>query len=199
MKKIAVFALVVGLSIFVAGCKKTNQNDNQDQGAIQKQEKGGVVSSIKDAMGLGKKVKCTYRYAIAGQTDESVVYIEGKKYKSSYEIEGQKTNNFFDGEISYTWTEGQKTGTKISMACLKEIGDSYKSEEKNTGQNQNQLKAGQEAFENAVDTKCEPTNEDISLPIDITFTDQCDQMKGQIQSMQEMMKKYQNMGQGAGQ
>ncbi len=186
--------------IFVAGCKKTNQNQNQNQSTVQNQEQekeGGVISSIKDAMGLGEKMKCTYRYTIANQTDESVVYIEGKKYKSSYDMGGQKSNNFFDGETSYTWNEGAKTGTKISMGCLKEIGDKYKNEEQN--QNQNQLKSGEEAFKNAVDTKCEPTNEDISLPGGITFTDQCEQMKTQMQALDEMSKKFQNMGQNAGQ
>lgn len=203
MKKVAIFALVAGLTVFVAGCAKTNQNQNQNQNQEQTQMQtqnqassgGGVINSIKDAMGLGKKMKCTYRYTFGDQVNESVVYVDGKKYKSSYEMGNQKTNSYFDGEMSYTWTEEQKNGTKISMACLKEIGEKYKNEEQNQNrnQNQNQFKAGEDAFDNAVDTKCEPTNEDISLPSGIAFTDQCEQMKAQMQSMQEMMKKYQNM------
>jgi hypothetical protein len=205
MKKVAIFALVAGLTVFVAGCAKTNQNQNQNQGTGKNQERetereqGGVISSIKDAMGLGQKMKCTYRYTFGDQTDESVAYVDGKKYKSSYEMGNQKTNSYFDGEMSYTWTEGQKTGTKISMACLKEIGEKYKNEEQN--QNQNQYKAGEDAFENTTNTKCELTNEDVSLPSGITFTDQCEQMKAQMEGLQEMMKKYQNAnpgGNGAG-
>ncbi len=197
MKKIAIFALVAMFVIFAAGCKKTSQNQNQGttQNRETEREQSGVIGSIKDAMGLGKKMKCTYKYSFGGQTDESVVYIDGKKYKSSYDMNGQKSNNFFDGEVSYTWNEGAKTGTKISMKCMEEIGNMYKNEEQEQNQNQNRLKAGEEAFEDAVDTKCEPTNENISLPSGIAFTDQCDQIKTQMKEIQQMTEKYKNMGQ----
>lgn len=193
MKKIAIFALVAGAVLLAAGCKNTNQNQNQGTTQNREKEKSGIANSIKDAMGLGQKMKCTYRYTFGGQTEESVAYVEGKKYKSSYDMNGQKSNNFFDGETSYTWNEGAKTGTKISLACLEEIGEKYKNEEQN--QNQNQFKAGEDAFENAVDTKCEPTTENISLPDGVTFTDQCDEMKTQMQALDEMTKKFKNMGQ----
>jgi hypothetical protein len=207
MKKTVIVVFALAATITIAGCGKTNQNqsENKNQGTKMNQEteqqQGGVVSSIKDAMGLGKKMKCTYRYTFGDQTTESVAYIDGKKYKSSYDIGNQKTNSYFDGEMSYTWTEGQKTGTKISMACLKEIGEKYKDDGKSQNQNKNQFKAGEDAFKDTTDTKCEPTNEDLSLPAGITFTDQCEQTKAQMQSMQEMMKKYQNMapnGNGVG-
>ena len=199
MKKIAALVLLLSAVVVIAGCKNANQNqnENQNKGTIQnkeqEKEKEGVISSIKDAMGLGQKMKCSYSFSYGGQTEESVVYVDGKKYMSSYAMGEKKTNSYFDGEMSYTWEEGAKTGTKISAACLKEIGEMSQSQ--NQEQQQNQYKAGEEAFEDAMDVKCEPTNEDISLPEGIAFTDQCDQMKAQIQSMQEMMKKYQNMGQ----
>lgn len=175
-----------------AGCKKNDQiNQNRSQEVNQIEEKN-MITSIKDAMGLNQKMKCVYRHGLSDEFGESVAYIQGKKYKSSLMADGQKINSFFDGQTSYTWTEGQKNGTKMAADCMKEIAEKYKNNNQDLTQ-QYKYKSGEDFFDNAINAKCEPTDEDISLPTDVTFEDQCEQMKTQLQMVEEMMKKAGNM------
>ena len=66
----------------------------------------GMVSSIKEAMDLGKKMQCTY-----------VINQDGGLVESKGSI---------DGENQYSWTSAAKTGMKMSKACLEKMGESVK-------------------------------------------------------------------------
>src|SRR3990167_9560301 len=54
----------------------------------------GVIGSIKDAMGLGKKMKCTYS-AKAGSGVSSTVFVDGKKFKFTTDANGEKMYGVF--------------------------------------------------------------------------------------------------------
>src|SRR3989344_3780743 len=97
---IIVIVLVVGWFVFF-GSKKavspTTSSDNvqttvQESVVPQTAEKD-VISSIKDAMGLGKKMKCTYAVSEGGIA--STVFIDGQKYKFTSEANGQKMYGLF--------------------------------------------------------------------------------------------------------
>ncbi|MBO8888972.1 hypothetical protein INN86_14050, partial [Staphylococcus aureus] len=57
---------------------------------------GGMISSIKDAMGLGKKMKCTY--SDPSKTGVvSTIFIDGQKTKFSSVVNGETVSGIFDG------------------------------------------------------------------------------------------------------
>jgi hypothetical protein len=194
MKKIAVIFAVAAVALAVSGCKKSGDQEQFEQ-KEQAREQGGIVSSIKEAMGLGQKMKCTYTTTANGKTFESVVYVDGQKYKSEAEVNGVTHHSLFDGEAVYSWSDEDKSGaTKMEKKCLDELNAMLpKQESETSGDLDAQFSA--EAFESATDVKCEAAaGVDMSIPSDIIFNDACEAMKQQIKALEEMEKNMnQNM------
>lgn len=197
MKKIALGTLVIAFALTLSACGEKAQ-EKKPAGEMMKEKSSGVISSIKDAMGMGKKMKCTYKMKNAGGEFEAVTYIEGEKYKSETAAMGMKMAAVYDGEDMYTWQEGQKTGMKMTKACQEEMEAMDTGEEM---EEQEEMKVGVEAFDGAMNVDCEAASSiDFSVPSDIEFTDQCammKQMQGQAVDMQkqaeEMMKNMPDM------
>ena len=96
-------ALVAAGALVLAGCgnKAAVNVDGQPEAKSQNvpittvengaDKNGGVVSSIKEAMGMGKMMKCTYetKDASGGAGMEVVSYMNGKKYKSDVTVVGK--------------------------------------------------------------------------------------------------------------
>jgi hypothetical protein len=192
MKKLQMFALAVGV-LLLAGCGNKNadkptesaqsQQPGMENNQIQNQGAGGIVSSIKDAMGLGKEMKCTYKMKIGNEEMETVTYVNGKKYMGTTMVAGNLTHMLFNEDAMYTWTEGQPQGMKMTTACSEELA-------KNTPQTGDQnLPApadptGEKTFDNAMDVNCEPASGvDFSVPTGVTFTDQCEMMKNVLKNI----------------
>lgn len=154
-------------------------------------EEGGMVSSIKQAMGLGQKMQCSYAVAQGDQSVQSTVAIDGGKYKSTTMVSGMTVYALFDGENQYSWTSAAKTGTKMSKACLEKMGDMAKDMTKPTSAPAPAEAPDMEkAFEMAKNVKCEAAPAvDFTLPKDVTFTDQCAMMEQSMKMMQEMKTK----------
>jgi hypothetical protein len=198
MKIWKIVAIATGVLIF-AGCgnkvavnNSESKNKNEVAQTESKTEKSGIINSIKDAMNLGKTMECTYTIKDGmgpGKDIVSKTYIQGKKYKASNEMDGKKTLSLFDENAIYTWTEGEKTGTKMEQKCLDEISAAAPKEEKTGAETPLDDKISEgDAFKDAMDVKCEDASgADFSVPADIIFTDQCEMMKG----MMENLKKYQ--------
>lgn len=183
MKKVFLGIAVVGLAFVLSGCgaKKAPQDGGaQNQTKEESKEQGSVIGSIKDAMGLGKKMKCEYSVGTGKEAVKSTAYVEGKKYKAISTINGTTTNSIFDGNTMYYWQEGQKTGMKMAMSCMEELNKSLPEDQ----QNPEDFKSPEEQFEDAIDTSCVPATESInfSAPSDVTFQDQCEMMKNLINS-----------------
>ncbi len=195
MKKILIIAsLVLAIGIF-SGCgKKASETQSQDSKAGGNSEsQGGVISSIKEAMGLGKAMECTYSYKAGEQTFTSKMFVEGKKYKSENEIMGKKQISIFDGETMYNWSDVDKKGFKWTKSCMEELNKSYTKDDKEEKDDIAEVPAGditkdaEEAFKDALDTKCVSASSiDFTIPSDITFADQCEVMKEQMKKMEDM-------------
>lgn len=195
MKTWKLAAVAVGV-IFLAGCGNKaaenkqgaeTQSENKQAAEIKTEtqsQEGGIINSIKDAMNLGKTMKCTYSMKAGGGNDfVSVAYIQGKKYKATNEMAGRRTISLFDEKTIYTWVEGEKTGTKMEMSCMEELSKSTPEKEEKTGVEAplDSKVSDEEAFKNAMDVKCEDaSNVDFSVPSDVIFTDQCEMMKGMM-------------------
>lgn len=119
--------------------------------------------TLKDLLGLSSAQKCTY--------SGGVVYVSGGKVRGDFSTQeqGQSVNSHMivDGNTSYIWTEGQKTGIKTTF-------------EANAGTNPSTSaspEAGQSGAMDAQtpqDYKCEGWSADptlFSLPAGVTFQD----------------------------
>ncbi len=183
MKKTKVVLLAVGI-LLLAGCGnqvEKNQNENkgeaQNQEREQEQNRNGIVGSIKDAMGLGKTMRCTYRIKNQDGEMEVVTYVDGGKYATEMNIAGNKQRMVYNEEAMYTWQEGQKQGMKMTKACTEELNKDLP--ESNESDVPEEDVTGEKFFEDAMDVKCEEfSNADFSVPTNVEFSDQCEMLKG---------------------
>lgn len=148
----------------------------------------GMVSSIKDAMGLGTSMSCTYAMEHDGKTFESTVNVEGEKFRSESKIGDMTTYALSDGSDQYMWTSGSKQGFKMSKACLEEM---KKMAPQNTDEKKTpSMEDAKAALDAAKNVSCKPASDvDFSIPTDITFTDQCAMMKDSMKMMEQYKSK----------
>lgn len=196
MKKYLVIGIVVlvgiGAAVFLSGSKKANAPAGTGdaltkQGASEEKGTGvseSVVSSIKDALSLGKKMQCTYvGDGGDGQVVQSTVAIDGKRFRVSMSTPEGKTYVVSDGDMQYFWTEKEKTGFKMSQSCLNEVQKSLP-ENMRTDTNLGTAEDITKDFDTAKDVNCRPAlSVDISVPSDVTFTDQCAMMKQSLDAL----------------
>jgi len=157
---------------------------------VQREEAGqpSVVGSITDAMGLGEKMRCTYATGEDKDAVVSSVYVDGKKFKTTTEVGGMKTEALFDGETQYVWSSNSTQGMKMSQDCLASFRESFGESEDAAGNGGVAPQDYQETFGMAKNVPCEQIGGvDFSVPVGITFTDQCAMME-QSKKMMEQMK-----------
>ncbi|HRY82951.1 MAG TPA: hypothetical protein P5232_04630 [Candidatus Moranbacteria bacterium] len=186
MKKMKIAVLAAGI-LLLAGCGNKVANNFTGSAVENKNgagvETSGVISSIKDAMGLGKAMKCEYRFKGEGGDITSTAYVNGKKYKAESTVMGKKQIVIFDETAMYSWAEGEKTGMKMAKTCMEEM-------EKNIPKAQGGQEpiadsiSDEEFFENSTDVSCLPySGTDFSIPKDIVFTDQCQMLKDMMKNI----------------
>ena len=194
MKKTKVVLLVVGI-LLLAGCGNKPANKAGEMGKGNKDNittetkngNGGVISSIKDAMGLGKEMKCAYKFKGEAGDITSTAYVNGKKYKAESTVMGKKQIVIFDETAMYSWAEGEKNGMKMTKVCMEEM-------EKNIPKTQGGQEpatdsiSDEEFFENSTDVSCMPySGADFSVPKDIIFADQCEMLKNIMKDLPNNM------------
>jgi hypothetical protein len=142
-----------------------------------------VFESLKNAMGLGKKLACTYTDT-ADTGISSTVFVDGKKMKFTSTINGTVMYGLFDGETQYTWSnDSNKQGFTMSAACLDEIKTFSQGIPPNNAPAPQDY-ASMEALQNV---RCVPAeSEDFSLPTDITFVDQCAMLRDSMKALDQM-------------
>lgn len=151
-------------------------------------EKGmGAVASIKDAMGLGQAMQCSYAVS-ADESVQSSVVVEGQKFKSTTAMKDMTVYGLFDGETQYTWMSNSKQGMKMSKACLEQMTATVNNMAKpETGAAPKDLR---EEFDMAQNVSCQPAPAvDWTLPTDVTFVDQCAMMQDAMKMMEQMKDK----------
>lgn len=153
----------------------------------------GVVSSIKDAMGLGQTMQCTFA---SGDGDalamRSSVVVDGQKFKSTTVMKDMTAYAVFDGETQYSWTSQSKQGMKLSKECLAQMTGTVKDMAAQTP-TQNQPAPAEDlskSFDMAKNVQCEAASAaDFTLPTDIVFTDQCAMMEQSMKILEQMKDK----------
>lgn len=154
-------------------------------------ESQGVISSIKEAMGLGQKMQCTYTMNESGKTFESKVTVDGQKYASTTTIDDMTVYGVFDGENQYAWTSANKTGTKMSKSCMEKMTAAVRDMPNPAESPANTPQDMEKVFDMAKNVKCEAAGmeADFSIPKEVTFTDSCALMEQSMQMMEEMKDK----------
>jgi len=182
-QKLKIVAVAVGV-VLLAGCgnKVANKQANPKVGNESnvspktKTNDSGVINSIKEAMKLGKTMKCTYEIKNQNEETKAVTYIDGKKYSTEVTIAGKKQKMVYDEKAMYSWQEGKKQGIKMTNECTQKMEENVpKDNTKN--ENTSEFKTNNN-FDQAMDVKCEKVSSaDFSVPKDIKFIDQCEMMK----------------------
>ena len=67
-------------------------------------------------MGSGLGMKCTFDY----EGSRGEVLVNGKKYHTTVQSQGQSAHSMSDGTNMYVWAEGQSEGIMITPEDLKE-------------------------------------------------------------------------------
>ena len=193
MKKIFLGTLVLAFAFTLSACgnKSSNQQssttDNNTSAVAQaptQVDNGGVINSIKDAMGLGKKMECTYADNLNGATVTAVTQVDGKNFKSVSDLNGKKVYSVMKDGVMYSW--GEISGipaTKLDLNCVKDLQKNLPPSQQAAAPDQDPLKS----FDNATKVSCKPVDSiDISVPTDIQFQDQCEMMKGLTKQLKDM-------------
>ena len=192
--------VVLVSSLVLASClPKQNQElvQTQDQ---EQQEEGGVNQPLKDLIGSGKNLECSWEFENPenGGKTSGLVYIAGNRSRSEVRVrvegEGAELANMdlisvSDGEMGYMWNEGQTTGSKYNIAEMEKLGEEMQEGQENMAQNQ-----VQNDWENIYNYECKNWRVDeskFSVPTNVEFTDmmaQMQQMQEQTEDMKESMK-----------
>lgn len=152
----------------------------------------GAVSSIKEAMGLGKKMQCTYTVGEDVPT-QTTVLVDGEKFKSTTTMKDMTVYGMFDGELQYTWTDKEKQGSKMSKDCLDKLAARFQNTaapdtpEKSTTPLTQDLREG---FDGLRGVDCRMTDVvDFSLPEDVSFVDQCAMIEQSMKTINDVKDK----------
>lgn len=195
MKKILLFSGMISLAFVLAGCGQKdqpsvqeNQTQNQETQNSTGVKKDGLVGqainsaeTLKNAILGGQKLECAYKMKNDSNTGEIKGYIDGKKYKSSFEMKGEKYISIMDGKTIYNWSEKTKIGTKMDVQCMQDLGNSLPQ-----ANSQNSYKSPEDMTDSMIDISCQPASSiDFSIPSDVIFTDTCQQMKDSLQKMKD--------------
>lgn len=207
MKKVLAIVVVVVL-LAITGYLWNRRNTSQpnesttntapisENTAPQTKDTSSVIGSIKDAMGLGKKLRCTYSDT-TGTGATSTVFIDGQKVKFSTTVNGETSNGIFDGETQYIWTTGKtNNGFKMTKACMDEMKD-FASKMSSGNTPETTPMKDYSSFDDAKNINCESAeNEDFSVPATIEFVDQCEMLRNSMKALDQMKQGMPQVPQG---
>lgn len=80
--------------------------------AEEKPEEENLVNSLKDALSLGKSVKCTWK---KDEKNYGTAQIKNNKSYSEVTAEGRKMYSIFVDNCTYTWVEAENQGVKFCV------------------------------------------------------------------------------------
>lgn len=158
--------LLLILAFLLAGCtnpfKKTEGSGQQETS-----EKG---FSLKNALSLGKSVKCTYE---TGQ-GEMTTWVKGKKTRVEgwgFGMQGGNGGMINDGEWIYMWGDKPDSGMKYKISALEEVDNQ---EEKDWGgvEDWKDVEKWAESVEQKYKVDCKTTvvnDNKFTPPADIQF------------------------------
>ncbi len=197
-KVVVAIAIVIALILIVwflmgrqaddqmAGLQEATPAESAEMAPEGTEADSGMTDWLKAIAG-GQKLSCTYTMGEGENATEVKMDVDGKKYRSQMSVGGMETYVLSDGQTVYSWTPSTKQGFKMDLSCLESLKGSMP--EGNSQPAQDYKASSDEVLRDMPDIRCDKGGAvDLSLPSDITFTDQCAMM----QNAAEMMKQYQD-------
>ncbi|OGI22120.1 MAG: hypothetical protein A2808_03800 [Candidatus Moranbacteria bacterium RIFCSPHIGHO2_01_FULL_55_24] len=189
--------IIIGAGAYLWSNQAKNSLENGADSAIDKArdakeavEQKGAISSLKEAMGLGEAMHCTYAMEQNGKSYESEITLQGERFRSATKMDGVTMYALHDGTAQYTWTSKDKQGFKFEKACLDEMQDAFKDLPQATTGGQQMAEDAKDTLDFAKSVQCSPAASiDLSVPADITFTDQCAMMRQSLEAMKQLQQK----------
>lgn len=166
---------------------KTAQSEETANSQNQASQMSTQKKSLFDFFSMTGSLKCTF----VNQTDKSsgTVYVAvGKTRGDLQSVDNGTTNSSHminDDNYVYIWTDGQKTGYKMSLASIKNEMGQAMSNATNSSGNNNSSQGGVDMKKQS-NYSCGPWAADNSLfsvPTDITFTDYTSMMQGAMKNV----------------
>lgn len=197
MKKALTMMALVLLTVVISACgqKAAAPNNAGDSSQTQKgavnpieQKKAdaqiNTAEELRTAITNGQAMECSYKFKDAKLgMNEVTSSIQGKKYKSSFVMNGETYSSMMDGEAIYNWSEKSKKGTKMAITCLEDAKKALPAND----QDKNNFDSAEKMVDQMMDINCKPAaNIDLSLPKDVDFVDSCDQMKKAMQQVDKL-------------
>ncbi|MFA6973762.1 MAG: hypothetical protein WC238_03445 [Parcubacteria group bacterium] len=198
-KKIVIGAVVVVVIILAAvflskrSSAPTVTEKGKDASIAKESKTDAIVGSLKDAIGLGKKMTCLSKDA----SGDTTAYIEGKKYKAVTVTPEGDMISLFTGEDFYSWNEKTKQGFKMTKACTDELSKNLPKADPNATTEDNFVTTEDIIAEETYNNDCKETTMavDFSIPKDVSFMDQCELLKNLQNNIPANLKDLQIPGQ----
>jgi len=179
---VVVLAIIAGVFFFT---KKGETPVTKEKGTASKvveSAKDSVVGSLKDAIGLGKKMECVYKDA----EGDVKTYIDGGKYKSVITTKEGEMVSIFDGSDFYGWNTKTKEGYVMKKTCMEELAKNVPKVEGTENSNPADFETTEDIVEDVSMNNCKETGSvDFSIPKDVKFVDQCEMMKNLTNSLKD--------------
>lgn len=116
-----IFTAIISLFLLTS-CNLPAKKQTKQPTSQKEEQKQGF--SLKNALSLGKSIKCVYKM----NDEESTIWIKGKKMRMEGGglEEGGKGGMINDGEWIYIWNDKDKKGMKYKISSLNELGEQTK-------------------------------------------------------------------------
>lgn len=198
-KKIVIGAVVVVVIILAAvflskrGSAPTATEKGKNVSTTKESKTDAIVGSLKDAIGLGKKMTCVSKDA----SGDTTAYIDGQKYKAVTVTTEGNMISLFTGEDFYSWNEKTKQGFKMTKACTDELNKDLPKTDPSAIEEDNFVTTEDIIAEETNNDDCKETtvSVDFSIPSGVNFTDQCELMKNIQNNIPANLKDLQIPGQ----
>lgn len=184
MKKVLI-AVVVIILLAAGYFYYSRSKSGSVPGTMTGEKVTGGMMSIKDLIAAGVPQKCTFTSTNESGSNEGTNYISGGSvrgdYTNNYNGKTTATHMISDGKITYVWTEGEKTGYRMTVPEA--------SPQENTNGEKSPA-TGEANLSEKLDYKCSawvPDNSLFTPPTDVTFTD-FSQVMQQVPSSAPAMK-----------
>src|SRR5579872_3913805 len=187
---IVVVLLLLGGGAFYFFHKSQKSAMQSEQTAMMQPQSGQMTTqkkSLFDFFSMGGSQKCTFTDKTTGSS--GTVYVSSGKMRGDF----QSTNNgkatvshmINDGKYVYYWSDGVKSGYKMSLDFVKQQAAQVSMAPGNNS-SENQTPSQAVNMKQQADYSCGAWSEDGSLfivPTDVTFTDYSTMMQGAMHSM----------------
>ena len=177
---IVVVAIVAGIYLTKKDAPATTEKGNVEKNVGSETE--SIIGSLKDAVGLGKKMECVYKDA----ESETRTYIDGMKSKSVTTSKEGEMISIFDGNDFYGWNTKTKEGYVMKKSCMEELAKTMPVTEEGENSNPADFETTEDIIEDTSMDNCKETGAiDFTIPKDINFVDQCEMMKNLTNSLKD--------------